>query len=71
MADQASQRQFPWEILHAILNTNTGTFMEMRHLLINPKYKELWDKPYTIELSRLAQGIPGISTGTNTIVFIR
>jgi hypothetical protein len=44
--------------------------MEMCHLLVNPKYKELWGKSYTIELSRLAQGIPGISKGTNTIVFI-
>ena len=45
--------------------------MEMRHLLVNPKYKELQGKPYTIELGHLAQGIPGISNGTNTIVFIR
>jgi hypothetical protein len=45
--------------------------MEIRHLLVNPKYKELWGKSYTTELGRLAQGIPGISNGTNTIVFIR
>ena len=45
--------------------------MEMRHLLANPKYKELWGKLYTTELARLAQGIPGVSKGTNTIVFIK
>jgi hypothetical protein len=71
MANQASRWQFPWEILHAVLNTITGALMEMRHLLVNPKYKELWGKSYTIELGCLAQGIPGIGTGTNTIVFIR
>ena len=44
--------------------------MEMRHLLANPKYKELWGKSYTTELGCLAQGIPGKSPVTNTIVFI-
>jgi hypothetical protein len=68
--NQASNWQFPQEILNAVLNTNTGTLMEMRHLLVNPKYKELWGKSYTIELGCLAQGIPGVSNGTNTIVFI-
>ncbi len=42
----------------------------MHHLLVNPKYKELWGKSYTIKLGCLAQGIPVISKGTNTIVFI-
>jgi hypothetical protein len=36
-ANQASHWQFPWLILNAILNTNTGTLMEMRHFLANPK----------------------------------
>ena len=43
----------------------------MCHLLINPKYKELWGKSYTKELASLAQGIPGVSKGTNTIIFIK
>ncbi len=43
----------------------------MWHLLVNPKYKELWGKSYTKELGRLAQGISGVSKGTDTIVFIR
>ncbi len=42
----------------------------MRHLLVNPKYKELWGKSYTKELGRLDQGMPGVSKGTNTIIFI-
>jgi hypothetical protein len=70
-AKQASCQQFPWEILNAVLNMDTGALMEMSHLLVNPKYKELWGKSHTIELGCLAQGIPGVSNGTNTIVFIR
>jgi hypothetical protein len=64
MANQALRQQFPWEILNAILNTNTGALMEMCHLLVNPKYKELWGKSYEIKLGCLAQGIPGFSKGT-------
>jgi hypothetical protein len=57
-------------MLHAVLDKTTGHLMEMRHLLVNPKYKELWGKSYTKELGHLAQGMPGVSKGTNTIVFI-
>jgi hypothetical protein len=44
--------------------------MEMRQLLRNPKYSDLWGESYTKELGRLAQGIPG-TKGTDTIVFIK
>jgi hypothetical protein len=59
-------------MLQTVLNKSTGLLMEMLHLLINPKYKELWGKLYTKEVSCLAQGIPvpGVSKGTNTIIFI-
>ncbi len=42
----------------------------MQHLLVNPKYKKLWGKSHTKELGHLAQGIHGVSKGTDTIVFI-
>ncbi len=42
----------------------------MRHLLANPKYKELWSKSYTKYLGSLAQGIPGVSKCTGTIILI-
>jgi hypothetical protein len=61
---------FPIEILNAVPDMNTGELLEMRHLLVNPKYKKLWGKSYTTELGHLAQGIPGISKGTDNIVFI-
>jgi hypothetical protein len=57
-------------MLNAVLDMTTGELLEMRHLLVNPKYKELWGKSYTKELGRLAQGVPGV-TGTGTIIFIR
>ncbi len=44
--------------------------MEMRQLLRNPKYSNLWGKSYTKELGCLAQGIPG-TKGADTIVFIK
>jgi hypothetical protein len=57
-------------MLHTVLDKTTGHLMEMQHLLVNPKYKELWGKSYTKELRCLAQGMPGTSKSTNTIVFI-
>ena len=44
--------------------------MEYCHLLANPKYRKTWSTAYGKELGRLAQGIPGVVEGTNTIVFI-
>jgi hypothetical protein len=66
-----ARRQFPTDMLQAILDKSTSQLMEMWHLLMNPKYKELWGKSYTKELARLLQGIPGVSKGTNTIIFIK
>jgi len=68
-ARNASCRKFPRNMLNAVLDMTTGKLMEMRHFLVNPKYKELWGKSYTKELGRLAQGAPGV-TGTDTIIFI-
>ncbi len=67
---QLSQQKFPTEVLNAVLNKDTGELMEIRHLLKNPKYSELWRKSYTKKLGQLAQGIPG-TKGTDTIVFIK
>ena len=44
--------------------------MEYRHLIANPKTRATWLHSYGNEISRLAQGMPGRNTGTNTIVFI-
>jgi hypothetical protein len=58
-------------MLHAVLNKTTGHLMEMRHLLVNLKYKKLWGISFIKELRHLAQGIPGVSKGTDTIIFIQ
>ena len=65
-----AQPKFPTEMINAVLNKDTGELMEMRQLLRNPKYSDLWGKLYTKELGRIAQGIPG-TKGTDTIVFIK
>jgi hypothetical protein len=70
-AAYAARQKFPLEMLNVVLDMGTGKLMEMKHLLVNPKYKEVWGKLYTTELGHLAQGIPGVSKGTDTIVFIR
>ena len=66
----ASRCSFPVEILNAVLDKDTGELLEMRHLLVNPKNKDVWGKSYTTDLGGLAKGILGISEGTNTIKFI-
>jgi hypothetical protein len=67
---KASHCSLPVEILNTVLDKDTGELLEICHLLVNPKYKDVCEKSYTTELGRLAQGIPSISEGTNTIVFI-
>ena len=51
---------------NAVLDEDTGELMEYRHLMKNPKYRQLYGKSYAKELGRLAQGMPGQVEGTNT-----
>ena len=44
--------------------------MEYRHLMKNPKYRQLYGKSYAKELGYLAQGMPGKVEDTNNIFFI-
>ena len=44
--------------------------MEYRQVMKCPKYRKLYAKSYRKELGRLAQGIPGVVDGTNTIFFV-
>ena len=67
---QAASRHFPKEALTAVLNEETGKLMEYRHLVANPKYRKTWMPAYGKEIGRLAQGIPGVVDGMDTIVFI-
>ena len=57
-------------MLNAVLNEDTGELMEYRHLIGNPKYREIWGQAYGNELGRLAQGMEGLVKGTNKSFFI-
>eukprot|EP00804_Cyclotella_cryptica_P021373 CCRYP_016768-RA/>CCRYP_016768-RA protein AED:0.31 eAED:0.20 QI:0/0/0/0.66/1/0.66/3/0/521 len=70
-AARATQQRYPPDMLHAVLNDETGELMEYRHLIANPKYRDTWQNAYGKELGRLAQGLPGIVKGTDTIAFIQ
>ena len=57
-------------MLNAVLNKDIGELMEYRHLIGDPKYREIWEQYYGNELGRLAQGMEGHVKGINTILFI-
>ena len=44
--------------------------MKIRLLIKNPKYCEVWGALYGNKIGLLAQGIPGLVKGKNTIMFI-
>ena len=61
---------FPRHMLNAVLNEDTGELMEYRHLIRDPKYREIWEQSYGNELGRLEKCMEGRVNGTNTILFI-
>ena len=73
-AKQLSSRRIPktWfcEMANSILGEK-GELLEYRHLISNPETKAVWAHSYGNEIGRLAQGMLGQNTGTNTIYFIR
>ena len=73
-AKSAASRKYPLQFLcdyaNAVLDDETGEMMEYRHLIKNPKYREAWGRSFGNEIGRLAQGMPGRVTGTETIFFI-
>ena len=62
--------KFPIHIPNAVLDKYTDGLIEIRHLIKNPNYSELWGGLYGNELGRLAQGMPGRVEGNDTICFI-
>jgi hypothetical protein len=64
---QAASRKYPLQFLcdfaSAVLDEETGDLLEYRHLLKNPKYRDIWSKSFGTEIRRLA-------TTTETIVFM-
>ena len=58
------------EMANAVVGDN-GELLEYRHLIANKKTRATWLHSYGNEIGRLAQGMPGRNTGTNTIFFIK
>jgi hypothetical protein len=71
---QLSQCKFPMKWLCKMANSvigDNGELLNYCHLIANPKTKAVYAHKYGNKLVRLAQGMPGQNTGTNTIIFIR
>ena len=58
------------EMAGAVLDAETGDLLEYRHLIRRPHYQEVWGNAFGKEVGRLAQGMPGVVEGTDTIDFI-
>jgi hypothetical protein len=58
------------ESVFTVLDQETGQLLEYRQLLRHPRFKEVWNRSSADEFGRLAQGIGGRITGTDTIRFI-
>ncbi len=74
LAKQLASCKIPMTWLCEMANSvlgEKGELLEYQHLISNPKTKEDWGHSYGNEIGRLAQGMPGWNTGTNTIFFIQ
>ena len=65
-----ANRRFPPEVLNTVLYAEKCELTEYRHLMKNPKYRQLYGQSYGKELGRLSKGIPGQVKVTNKIFFI-
>ena len=55
----------------AVLNGETGDLLEYRHLIQRPKHKKDWGHSFGNKIGRLAQGMPGRNTGTNSMEYLK
>ncbi len=72
-AAKLATRKFPLIWLCKMANFVIGKqvyLLEYQHLIANPKTRATWTHSYGNKLGRLAQGMPGQETGTDTIFFI-
>ncbi len=71
---QMSMRRLPmaWfcEMANLVIGEG-GELLQYKQLIANPKTRAKWTHFYGNKIGRLAQGMPGRNTGTNTIIFIR
>ena len=57
-------------MIKPVLKNDTGELMQYLRLMKNSKYCPLYRDSYAKALIRLAQGVPGLTEGTNRIFFI-
>ena len=58
------------ELAGTVLDEETGDLLEYHQLIQHPEHQDLWGAQHGKEIGRLAQGLPGIVEGTDTIEFI-
>jgi hypothetical protein len=58
------------KMANSVMGVN-GELLEYHHLIANQTTRATWQHSYGNEIRRLAQGMLGCNTGTNTIVFIK
>ncbi len=54
-----------------VCDTDTGNYLNYRQLMRDPNHATVWSESSANEFGRLAQGVGGRVTGTNTIFFIQ
>jgi hypothetical protein len=71
---QMAQRKLHMKGLCKMANSVLGVnreLLEYCHLIANQTARATWQHSYGNEIGRLAQGMRGCNTGTNTIIFIK
>ena len=71
---KAASRKYPLqlfcELAGAVLDEETGDLLEYRHIVKQPNHKKVWGGAFGKEVGRLAQGLPGIVEGIDTVNFL-
>ena len=71
---KAASRKYPLklfcELAGAVLDKETGDLLDYRHLVKHLNHKKIWGGAFGKEVGLLAQGLPRIVQGTDTLNFI-
>ncbi len=57
-------------MINTVLDEDDNKLMDYCAIMKNPKYQPLYAQSYSKEIGHLAQGLPGLVKGTDTILFI-
>ena len=59
------------EFANEVFDEESGKLLKYRKLITHPQYREVWMHSSANEFGRLAQGVGGRITGTDTIFFVK